>query len=85
MTPYRVFIAAEVLDAMRACRGREKVLITRLFEELAGDPFRTGDYVERDEIGRPIQVLIIGRHAVFFWVDHPVKEVKILDLHPAGS
>jgi hypothetical protein len=26
---------------------------------------RAGDYVERDEIGRPIHVKIIGRYAVF--------------------
>jgi len=51
---------------------------------LAEDPFRAGDYVERDDIGRPIQVKIIGRYAVFFWSDHPVKEVKIVDLKSAG-
>ena len=60
------------------------MLITKWFEELATGPFRVGDYVERDNIGRPIQVKIIGRYAAFFWADHPVKEVKIVDLKPAG-
>jgi hypothetical protein len=40
--------------------------------------------VEKDEVGRPIQVLIRGRHALYFWADHPVKEIKIIDLKPAG-
>ena len=84
MPPYRVFIAAEVIAFLRTCPRRERLLITRLFEELADDPFRAGDYVERDDIGRPIQVKIIGRYAVFFWSDHPVKEVKIVDLKSAG-
>ena len=84
MPPYRVFIAAEVITTLRGLRGREKPLITRLFEQLGDNPFRIGDYVERDDIGRPIQVLLIGRYAVCFWADHADKEVKILDLKPAG-
>jgi hypothetical protein len=50
-----------------------------------GIHFRSGDYVERDKIGRPLQVLILGRQAVFFWADHAVKEIKIIDLKPAGA
>jgi len=82
---YHVFIAADVVSNLKACRRQEQLLITRLFDELANNPFRSGDYVERDEIGRPMQVLIIGRQAVFFWADHAVKEVKIIDLKPAGA
>ena len=85
MSSYRVFIAADVIASLKACKRQEQLLITRLFDELANDPHRAGDYVERDEIGRPIQVLIISRQAVFFWADHAVNEVKILDLKPAGA
>jgi hypothetical protein len=85
MTTYRVFIAAEVIAFLRACPRREQRVITRLFEELAKDPYRAGDYVEPDLIGRPVQVLIMGSRAVCFWADHAVKEVKIVDLKPAGQ
>jgi hypothetical protein len=85
MPPYRVFIAADVIAVLRAVRGSEKRLVTRLFEHLADNPFRTGDYVERDDVGRPIQVLIVGRHAVCFWANHADKEVKIIDLKRAGN
>ena len=74
MPPYRVLIAKEVIASLGNCSRREKMLITRLF----------GDYVERDEIGRPIQVLVVGRFALWFWSDHAVKEVKVLDLTSAG-
>ena len=84
MPPYRVFIAAEVITTLRSLRGREKHLITRLFEQLADNPFRSGDYIERDDIGRPIQVLLIGKYALCYWADHADKEVKILDLKSAG-
>ena len=83
--PYRVFIAADVIANLRTCRRQEQLRITALFDELANNPYRSGDYVERDEIGRPIQVMIVGRQAIFFWADHAVKEVKIVDLKPAGA
>lgn len=81
---YRVFIAVEVVANLRGCRSREKRLITQLLDELAQNPFRAGDYVEHDEVGRPIQVLIVGGLAVCFWADHAVKEVKVVDLRSAG-
>ena len=84
MPPYRVLIAKEVIASLGNCSRREKLLIARLFDELADDPYRAGDYMERDEIGRPIQVLVVGRFALWFWSDHAVKEVKVLDLTSAG-
>jgi len=85
MPPYRVFIAADVVAMLRTIRSGEKHLIARLFEQLADNPFRTGDFVERDEVGRPIQVVLIGRFAVYYWANHADREVKILDLRKAGS
>jgi hypothetical protein len=85
MTPYGVFIAAEVVVQLSVCRRAEKVSVARAFDTLAGNPFRSGDYVESDSLGRPVQIMLIGRHAVCYWADHAVKEVKILDLKLAGS
>ncbi len=85
MDRYRVFIAAEVIQTLRSLNTREKRLITRLLEELPNNPSKTGDYVERDSIGRPIQVVIVERYALFFAADHPVKEIKVVDLRLAGN
>jgi hypothetical protein len=85
MGAYRVLIAKEVIASLGNCSRREKLLITRLFDQLADDPYRAGDYVERDEIGRPIQIAVIGRFALWFWSDHAAREVKVLDLTSAGS
>ena len=46
MPPFRVFIAAEVITRLRTCPSPERRLITRLFDELAKDPYRAGDYVD---------------------------------------
>jgi hypothetical protein len=84
ISAYRVFVAADIVAKLRTFRSRERHDLIRLFEQLAEDPFRPGDYVETDEIGRPVQVLIIGSHAVCFWADHAVREVKVLELTPVG-
>jgi hypothetical protein len=73
MTPYRVFIASEVITALRARKRIEQQLITRLLDQLGQDPFRVGDYTEQDEIGRPIQVVIVGHSALCYWADHAAK------------
>ena len=31
-----------------------------------------------------MHVVVAGKHAVVFWADHAAKEVKVLDLRPAG-
>jgi mRNA-degrading endonuclease RelE of RelBE toxin-antitoxin system len=85
MIAYRVFIAAEVIEFLRGCRKRDQREITQLMDELGKNPFRKEDYVESDEIGRPIQVIIIGRYALYYWSDHAVKEIKVVDLKLAGN
>ena len=32
-----------------------------------------------------VEVKLVGAIAVFYWADHAVKEVKIVDLHPADA
>ncbi len=66
MSPYRVFIAAEVVVMLRAQRTAAGPALTRFIEELALNPFRPGDHVESDALGRPIQVAIVGRFAVCY-------------------
>lgn len=85
MTPvYRVFVAADVIALLRKCSMSEKREITWLIDELAQNPFRKGDYIENDSLGRSVQVVVIGNRALWFWADHAFKEVKVIDLRFAG-
>ena len=85
MTAYRVFLAREVVEALRKLPLRQRQELTRFVESLEDSPFQRGDYTERDDAGRPIEVRIMGRHAICFSADHAVKEVKVIDLKPAGT
>ena len=85
MISYSVYVEASVAESLPRLKSAERERLLRFFNKLRTNPFLEGDYIEHDNIGRLLQVFVIGRHAVVFWVDHAVKEVKILDLKPAGS
>ena len=84
MTRYTVFLASPVAEAFSTFKPREKTQLLKLLRRLQSDPFLQGDYTEQDLIGRPMSVIIVGRMAVVFWADHAVKEIKVLDIRPAG-
>jgi hypothetical protein len=83
MALYRVFLAKEIVAQLRDCKRPEREVMTRFFDEIADDPFRQGDFVELDDVGRDINVKLIGRHALYFWSDHAVKEVKVIGMKVA--
>jgi hypothetical protein len=85
MARYRVFLAKEIVAQLRDCKRNQQRVITRFLDEIADDPFRAGDFVEHDDVGRDIQVTLIGRYAPYFWSDHAVKEVKVIDMKAAGN
>lgn len=43
MTPYRVFLAREVVESLRRLPIRQRAELTRFMEGLETDPFQRGD------------------------------------------
>lgn len=84
MSLHSVFVESHIAESFSQMKLRERNQILRLFRKLRNDPFLEGDYVERDTIGRLMQVVIVGESAVVFWADHAVKEIKVIDLRFAG-
>jgi len=82
VAPYRVMIAREILLLDRP-RRRERNLILRFLDELASDPFQEGDFQEKDDDGRAVQIKVIGRYALTFWSDHSAKEVRVTQITEA--
>ena len=79
---YKVLVSLEILQMERPAK-RDRVLIPSFLERLAQDPFQRGDYDERDEAGRSIQIKIVSKYALTYWADHAVKEVKVTKVEPA--
>ncbi len=77
-----VLITHEVLSLPRP-PASDRLAIIAFLDKLADNPFQKGDYEERDEIGRPVQIKIMGNRALTFWADHSVEEVKVTKLEKA--
>lgn len=50
---------------------------------LADQPNKPGDYTDTDESLRTRQIKIVGRYAVTYWVDEPVRIVMVVGVRPA--
>jgi hypothetical protein len=74
---YKVLVSIEILQLSRPSR-RDRDQILFFLESLGQDPFKVGDYQEGDEVGRPVQIKIIGKYALTYWADHAVKEIKVV-------
>lgn len=82
MGPYSVYLHLELLEVVPA-RGEQRRLIMNFVRSLADGPHTPGDFIDRDESLRTRQIKIIGRYAVTYWVDDPVKAVMIVSVDVA--
>ena len=82
MQPYKVLVSIAVLQLERPARAeRDKIL--SFLETLADNPTKPGDFEERDDAGRPVQIKIVGDYALTYWADHAVREVKVTKVEKA--
>lgn len=82
MSPYKVLVSIELLRLAPSDRN-ERLRILRFLETLAENPGRSGDFQECDEVGRTVQIKIIGNLALTYWQDHAVKEIKVVRIEKA--
>ena len=84
MRPYAVYINEAALSfAPRS--GPQRKYLMEFIRLLAVNPNIPGDFSEQDGTGRTIQVKLVGRHAVTYWADHAVAEVKITHIKSADK
>ena len=82
MRPNKVLITHEVLSLRRpSAQDRNRIL--SFVDSLCADPYQMGDYEERDETDRPVQIKVIGKYRLTFWADHAVCEVKVVRIEGA--
>ena len=70
-------------ESVSASDERNRLL--RLLHELGQDPYRGGDFSERDLSRRNAEVLIFRQYAISYWADHAVKELKVIDIRDADK
>jgi len=79
---YTLFLRVEAGRAFQSLRGEERRRLEQFFDALQERPGQLGDAYLRDHGGRRVEVKYVGRFRVVYWVDHAVKEVKVLKLEP---
>jgi hypothetical protein len=62
----------------RSKREREELL--RIFKAMAASPYQRGEWIQRTNSGRELQVKRFRRWIVRFWLDDPVREIRIVDV-----
>lgn len=78
---YRVFVHFETLNTV-PLRGR-RVAVIRFLQVLGEIAHLGGDYQRTDpETGRLFEVTEVAGFALTWWIDGPVGEVKVVDIHP---
>ena len=60
-------------------KPRQRKLIDLLYQ-LAANPFQPGDFSHADDTGRDVQFIFIRDLLIAYWADHPVKELRIVDI-----
>jgi hypothetical protein len=80
MADYVLYIRSEAVASYRAARSSEKRSLERFFDFLEDNPFTKGEMIERDNVGRAVEVKFVSGYKIVYWADHPAKEVKILKL-----
>lgn len=72
-------------DYLEAIELSERQRLLVWIERLGKHPHRDGDFSERGNDGREWQVAVIADHAVVWWVDTPVAEIKVVEIRAAGG
>ena len=77
--PYEFAISGEASRFLFGSTARIRAKAERAFELLAKRPSTAGDFQETAPSGRVHQVKIFDSLIVTYWVDHAVREIRIVN------
>lgn len=80
MPAYEVILHERAWAALAATKTMETRRLLALLEAMKAEPFRRGDFQQRDASGRSNEVLLLGEWLVTFWPDHAVSEIHVVNL-----
>jgi hypothetical protein len=75
---YKYTVDDAVLAVFAAVTKRQREKLLRIFSGLTANPFLPGDAVQRDHVGRPLQVRRFGEWTVTYWPEHLANQVHIV-------
>jgi hypothetical protein len=82
---YRLLVAHQVNEQIKLAGPTTRRQFMQLLRRLEENPFLAGEFQEPDEVGRPLEGVVLREVAVFFRADHADRETKVLSVRPADS
>ena len=79
---WKVVVNDKAVEFLLGCRAPARRTVLGFVEKLRNHPQFAGDFVESDDTGRALQVKVHGQFLITFWVDHAVKEIRIVEIEP---
>jgi len=77
---YEPVLSSKALATLLGLSKKKQRELSGILFQLATVPSQQGDYPLPDESGRIIQYIMIGSYVVGFWADHPVSELRIVEI-----
>lgn len=77
---YSSHLSAEAVAFVVSLPKRRQQTVLDIAERLAEQPQRISDFQSQDAVGRDIDNLQLGQYLFTYWIDHAVKEVRIIDI-----
>ena len=81
MTPdWKLVLDEEALSLLLASRAGDRRKLLAALGSLKANPSQPGDFTEKDDTGRSLQVKIFGTFLVTYWLDSYVAEVRVVEI-----
>ena len=80
---YAFWLSSEAFHALLDSERRIRLKMEQALLQLSAAPFGVPDFQERSPAGRIYDVKCFDEIIVTYWVDHAVKEVRIVRLEVA--
>lgn len=77
---WKLGVDEEALSRLLACRAADRRKLLAALESLKKEPDQGGDFVERDDTGRPLQVKVFSSFLLTWWLDSYVSELRVVEI-----
>ena len=77
MRPYEAVFGRPALNFLLRCDEDEIAEVETWMRTIERAPHTLGDYVERDDTSRELQVSVLSRVAITYWADDAARELRV--------
>lgn len=75
------YVASDrVFEFFDSCGAKERRRLLDAMERVTADPYMRAHGFSVDDTGRPISLLWLNGFEIIFWLDHFVKEVRVVEV-----